>query len=313
MTNSWISASLGTTTEDFNRTSGLSPMTNDFYTIWLEENYKRFYRRDFVQLNASRDLSNGLNLNITLDYSDNNALSNHSNYSFIDYKDKVIQPNVPINNTMKAWQIENHQSFAYRVVLEYTPQHRYRIRNHTKMYVESKFPTYSLTYKSAFSGIFGSDARYDLVKLGIRQKVDFGIDDHFSYSVTGGKFLNSDKMYFEDFQHFNTQPTDFMFSSYENSFRLLPFYQYSTSDQFLEAHTNWQTRRLILKQLPVIRNSMITEKLFVNYLNTPELKNYVETGYGISNLFLLLNVEAVAGFENGKFRSAGVKVSLNLK
>jgi hypothetical protein len=104
-----------------------------------------------------------------------------------------------------------------------------------------------------------------------------------------------------------------MFSSYENSFRLLPFYQYSTSDQFLEAHANWQTRRLILKQLPVIRNSMITEKLFVNYLITPELKNYVETGYGISNLFLLLNVEAVAGFENGKFRSAGVKVSVNLK
>jgi hypothetical protein len=104
-----------------------------------------------------------------------------------------------------------------------------------------------------------------------------------------------------------------MFSSYENSFRLLPFYQYSTSNQFLEAHANWQTRRLILKQLPVIRNSMITEKLFVNYLITPELKNYVETGYGISNLFLLLNVEAVAGFENGKFRSARVKVSVNLK
>jgi len=313
MTNSWISASLGTTTEDFNRTSGLSSLTNDFYTIWLEENYKRFYRRDFVQLNTSRDLSNGLNLNVTADYSDNRALRNHSNYSFIDYDDKVIQPNVPINNSMQAWQLENHQTFAYRVVLEYTPQHRYRVRNHTKMYVESKLPTYSLTYKSALSDIFGSDARYDLVKLGIRQKIDFGIDDHFSYSVTGGKFLNSDKLYFEDFHHFNTQPTDFMFSSYENSFRLLPFYQYSTSDQFLEAHTNWQTRRLILKQLPVIRNSMITEKLFVNYLTTPELKNYVETGYGISNLFLLLNVEAVAGFENGKFRSAGVKVSVNLK
>jgi hypothetical protein len=313
MNNSWISASLGTTTEDFNRTSGLSQMTNDFYTIWLEENYKRFYRRDFVQLNTSRDLSNGLNLNVTADYSDNSALKNHSNYSFIDYDNKEIQPNIPMNNTMEAWQLENHQTFAYRVVLEYTPKHRYRIRNQTKVYADSKFPTYSLTYKSALSGVFGSDSRYDLVKLGVRQKIDFGIDDHFSYSVTGGKFLNSDKLYFEDFQHFNTQSTGFMFSSYENSFRLLPFYQYSTSNQFLETHANWQTRRLILKQLPVIRNSMITEKLFANYLITPELKNYVETGYGISNLFLLLNVEAVAGFENGKFRSAGVKVSVNLK
>lgn len=313
MTNSWISASLGTTTADFNRTSGMSAMNNDLYTLWLEENYKRFYRRDFLQLSASRDLTNGLNLNVTVDYSDNRALSNHSSYSFIDYKDKVIQPNIPINNTLEAWQPENHQTFAYRVVLEYTPRHRYRIQNNTKVYAESKFPTYTLTYKSALSGVFGSDARYDLVMLGIRQKINFGIDDHFSYSVNGGKFLNLSKTYFEDFQHFNTQPTGFMFSSYESSFRLLPFYEYSTNNQFLEGHANWETRRLILKRLPVIKNSSITEKLFVNYLSTPDLKNYVETGYGIGNLFLLLNVEAVAGFENGKFRSAGVKVRLNLK
>jgi hypothetical protein len=312
MTNSWISVFAGTTTEDFNRTSGLSAITNDFYTLWFEENYKRFYRRDFIQLNASRDLANGLSLNATLDYSDNRALSNHSNYSFIDHKDKVIQPNIPINGSLEPWQLENHQTFAYQAVLEYTPQYRYRVQNQTKVYAESKFPTFSLAYKSALSGILGSDARYDLVKLGIRQNIDFGIDDHFSYTASAGKFLNRDRVYFDDFQHFNTQPTGFQFSAVENSFRLLPFYQYSTSDQYLEGHANFQTRRLILKQLPLIRNSMISEKLFVNYLSTPGLKNYVETGYGISNLLLLMNVEAVAGFENGKFRSAGVKVSLNL-
>ena len=193
MTNCWISVSAGTTTADFNRTSGLNGLTNDFYTLWLEENYKRFYRRDFLQLKASRDLINGLNLSAILDYSDNSALSNHSNYSFIDHKDKVIQPNIPVNNTLESWQLENHQTFAYRIALEYTPQHRYHVRNHTKMYVESKFPTYSLTYKSALSGIFGSDTRYDLIELGLRQKIDFGIDDHFSYSVNGGKFLNRNR------------------------------------------------------------------------------------------------------------------------
>lgn len=43
------------------------------------------------------------------------------------------------------------------------------------------------------------------------------------------------------------------------------------------------------------------------------MKNYMEAGYGHRQLFLLLNVEAVAGFESGKFRSAGIKVSINLK
>ncbi len=310
LTNTWISASVGSTTEDFNRFPGLPTMTNDFYTLWLKENYKRFYRRDFLQLMASRDIANGLNLNATLEYSDNSPLTNHSSYSIIKYADKEIQPNVPGNNSIEPWQLGNHQSFISRFVLEYTPNHRYRIRNNTKVYAESKFPTYSLVYKGAFSGVFGSDSRYDLVKIGIRQKINFGISDQFSYQVNTGKFLNNKQLYFEDFQHFNTQSTGFMFSSYENSFRLLPFYQYSTGKQFAEGHAEWQSRRLILKQLPLIRNSAISEKLFVNYLATPGIKNYIETGYGLSNLFLLLNVEAVAGFENGKFRSAGVKVSL---
>ena len=312
MKNSWISFSLGTSTEDFNRISGLPTMTNDFYTLWLEENYKRFYRRDFLEFNVSRDLANGLNLNVTLNYNDNIQLFNHSGYSFINYKDREIQPNDSVNSTLKPWQLGNHQSFLSHIVLEYTPQHRYRIRNRTKVYAESKYPTFTLEYKGAFANILQSDERFDRIDFSIRQKINFGIDDHFSYLVNAGKFMNSNKVYFEDFQHFNTKPTGFMFSSYENSFRLLPFYRYSSSNQFLDLHANWQSRRLILKQLPILKNSMVSENVFVNVLSTPELKSYIETGYGISNLFLLLNIEAVAGFEVGKFRSAGIKVSLNI-
>ncbi|MDP3645026.1 MAG: DUF5686 and carboxypeptidase regulatory-like domain-containing protein [Bacteroidota bacterium] len=313
MKNRWFSVSAGTATTDFNRISGLNTMTNDFYTIWLEENYKRFYRRDFLQLMTSHDLSNGLNLNVTLDYSENSPLTNHSSYSLIKYDDREIQPNIPANKTLLPWQLEKHQSLIGRLVLEYTPRHRYSIRNHTKIYAESKFPTYSLVYKGAFANVFGSDSRYDLLKIGMRQRVKSGIDEHLSYIISAGTFLNSSKVYFEEFQHFNTQPTGFMFNNTENSFRLLPFYEYSTQKSFIEAHGNWESRRLILKQLPIIKNSSFSENLFVNFLSTPELKNYTEVGYGLKQVFFLLNVEAVAGFENGKYRSAGVRVSLNLK
>lgn len=313
MKNSWLSISTGTTTSDYNRTSGLNTLTNDFYTIWLEENYKRFYRRDFLQMMVSRDLANGLNLNATLDYSENSPLSNNSTYSFINFKDKEIQPNVPGNNTLVPWQLEQHQSLIGRLVLEYTPHHRYYIRNHTKMYAESKYPTYSLVYKGAFSGILGSNTRFDLVKIGMRQRLKFGIDDHFSYNLSAGTFLNSSKVYFEEYQHFNSQSTGFMFNSAENSFRLLPFYEYSTRKSFFEAHANWESRRFLLKQLPLIKNASFSENLFVNYLTTPDLKNYAELGYGLKRVFLLLNVEAIAGFENGKYQSAGIRVSVNLK
>ena len=313
MKNSWFSFGAGTTTIDYNRSSGLSSINNAFYTLFLEENYKRIYRRDFLQVAVGRDLVNGLNLKVAVDYSDNNPLTNHSGFSFIDFKDKEIQPNVPLNNTLNTWQLESHQSFVGQAILEYTPHHRYSIRNNAKVYSESKYPTYSINYKGGYSGILGSDARYDLLRIGIRQKINFGIDDHISYAVNAGTFLNSSKLYFEDFRHFNTQSTGFAFNSTENSFRLLPFYEFSTQKSFVDAHINWQSRRLILKHLPLVKNSSVSENLFVNFLSTPEMKNYMEAGYGLRQLFLLLNVEGVAGFENGKFRSAGIRVSINLK
>lgn len=313
MKNFWFSAGAGTTTANYNRVSGLSSVTNDFYTLWMEQNFNRYYRRDFLQASVRRDLVNGLNLTMAADYSNNFQLSNHSTYSFIKYTDREIQPNIPVNDILQDWQLAGHQSLIGQIRLEYTPRHRYLVRNHTKIYVSGKYPTWSLIYDRAFSGVAGSDSRFDLLKVGMRQKINFGIDDHFSYSLNAGAFFNSGAVYFEDFQHFNVKSTGFMFSSYENSFRLLPFYGYSTDKWFADAHANWQSRRLIVKQLPVIRNSSVSENLFLNVLSTPEMKSYFEAGYGLNNLFLLVNVEAVAGFEAGKFRSAGVRVSLNLK
>ncbi len=311
--NTWVGASLGSTTEDFNRFAGISTLTNEFYTLFLKENYKKFYRRDFAVLSFNSDIANGLTLSEIYEFSYNSALENHSNFTIVDDKNKEFSPNHPENNSLETWQTANHHSLTGRFALEYTPRNRYSIRDGRKMYAGSKYPTFSLGYKSSFSSLFGNDSRFDLIRLGIRQKIDFGFDKHFSYLINAGKFLNSSHLYFEDFQHFNTQPTALLFSSTENCFRLLPFYTYSTGKQYAEANVNYQTNRLILKWLPLIKKSSISEVLFVNYLTTPEIKNYVETGYGFKNLFLLLNAEVVAGFENGSFRSAGLKVSVNLR
>jgi hypothetical protein len=170
-----------------------------------------------------------------------------------------------------------------------------------------------MSYAKAFSGIFSSDSDYDLLKLGIRQSLNFGVANQFAYQLETGNFLNNDKVYFEDFRHFSALPVNFLLSPYNNSFRLLPMYYYSTNQRYVDAHASLTTRKLFLKQLPILRKGSFTENLFVNYLTTPQLSNYVEAGYGISNFLMLFNLEVVAGFENGKYQSAGFKVSLNLK
>ena len=100
LNNKWITASFGTTTEDYNQGTGMSTLTNEFYTLFWKENYKKFFRRDFLQLSLSRDLVNGLNLRTTLEYEDNSALTNHSDFTFVDNKNKTFLPNTPLKTRL---------------------------------------------------------------------------------------------------------------------------------------------------------------------------------------------------------------------
>ena len=313
LSNIHFSVALGSITQDYSRVSGVTTLTNELYTLFDERNLKRYYRRDFVNISGGRDLVNGLILNASIDYSHNYQLENHTTYSFIDRKDRQILPNIPANSEAMNDQLDGHRSLIARISLDYTPHNRYRIRNNVKYYETSKYPTFSLVYRGGINSIAGSESRFDLFKLGIRQRSDFGINNNIFWQLSVGKFLNHNHIYFEDFEHFKVVATEVLFSSTSGCFRLLPDYLYATAKQFAESHIELNTRRLILKQLPVIKNSSITEKLFFNYLATPEIRNYAETGYGIGNLFLFLSVEAVAGFEDGKFKSAGIRIGLNLK
>jgi hypothetical protein len=53
------------------------------------------------------------------------------------------------------------------------------------------------------------------------------------------------------------------------------------------------------------------ETLYGNYLYQPEFKNYVELGYGLSNVFFVADACIFVGFEDGKYGRWGFKVSLN--
>lgn len=88
------------------------------------------------------------------------------------------------------------------------------------------------------------------------------------------------------------------------------YYRYSTDSYFVEGHLVYTSPHLLLKRLPLIRNRMWNESLTFNYLYVPDFKNCVEFGYGIGNY--LYNVGFYAGFEEGTFRMAGLRIALSV-
>ena len=110
----------------------------------------------------------------------------------------------------------------------------------------------------------------------------------FGYSELQGEyggFLNKQALQFIDYQHFNGNETCFGNPrDYMTSFMNLPFYRFSTAGNYMMFHGQHHFEGFFLDKLPLIRKLGFKEVFRLAYLNTPELGNYTEIGFGIDNV-----------------------------
>ena len=123
-----------------------------------------------------------------------------------------------------------------------------------------------------------------------------------------GGFLNSKKVFIQDYQHFNGNQV-FYASPYVNSFQLAPYYANSTTAAFymvgnIEHHFNG----LLTNKIPLFRklNWHLVAGSNAFYVNTNN--NYVEVFAGLENIFKLFRVDVVASYLNGNTGQVGVRV-----
>ena len=300
----------GQITDDFSNFRSIHPFENTISSLFFRRNYLKLYGNNFVEVNNTIDIVNGLQLNVGVKYARRVMLGNSSDYSFFYRDSREYTSNVPVNAKIDA-PIPDHTGAIFTLNFNYTPRYYYRVdRNNRKRYVKSDFPTFFGTWQKGVSGLLGSDSNFDQMTLGVRQQIETGMMQQFSYMVRGGAFVNRKSVFFPDFRHFNTLEIPVtLFSISQQSFNLLEYYRYSTSDKYLEAHAYYETPFLLLKFLPFFSNRMLwKEGVQLNYLYTNGIKNYAELGYTIGGVAWQAGV--FVGFENFKYRSFGVKLSL---
>jgi hypothetical protein len=173
-------------------------------------------------------------------------------------------------------------------------------------------PTFSLFYKQAIKDAFNSDSDYTQLEASVKQEFEVGFNDRLRYKVKAGTFFNKAPQFFADYQHFETSKPLVMMGNSWSSFRLLDYYQHSAADDYLQAHLEYTSDRFLLKRLPVLNNSLaLQERVFANYLTHNGKENYWEVGYGLAQIFLLLDVEVVWSFDGKQHRDTGIKIKLN--
>ncbi len=302
---------LGQRSSDFNPEYGINRSLNSISSLFFRYNYLRLFEESYFKMGNNIDLANGLRLSASVKYAELQHLENSTDYSFFFVDDRDYEDNRPENIHLTNYPLDDQESFVIRLGLSYTPGYYYRIKNGVKNMVSSDYPTFNIEYQKGIPGAFNSRADFDFFEAQISQSKDLGIFSNVDWSLGAGVFITKNNLHFADFKHFNTQGIPLLLDRPKNAFMLLEYYQYSTPEWFAEAHIKYNTPFLLIKLLPFFSEKLWQETLYGNYLYQPKFKNYVELGYGLTDVYFIADAGIFVGFEDGKYGRWGFKVSLN--
>lgn len=276
-----INANFGTAIDDLNSYGTMSARSNMINTLLFETNLAKLYKKEFATIGTSRELADGLQASLSVNYAKNYTLKNTNTYTLRDLKDKALTSNNPFTPTVETPLFPTYSSFNIDAILTYTIGQRYTTTPYSKRYEESRFPRFQLNYRKGIKGVLDSDVDYDFLGVEVYQeRIRAGLLGYSSFVVGAGKFLNNTAVFYPDRKHFRGNSST-AFPPNLRKFRYLDFYQYSTDREYVEVHFEHNFAGFVLNKIPLLRLLKLDEIVGVNYLTQPGKRNYKEFYFGV--------------------------------
>lgn len=275
-----LNISGGSDVVDMNNTQPIRPFINSVYTLLQRQNFQKLYQKTFAAASVGGRIAGGWQGSVGVEWANRRWLSNSSDYSFFN-RQKVFTSNNPLMPAADVPLFPNNNSFKVGLRTSYNFSNKYETYPTGRRYVPSKYPTIGLTLTKGLKNVLGSDVDYTQLSADISQSnVSMGVYGKTSFYLSAGKFLSNKSLFYTDYHHFNGNQV-LLYKGGLNSFLLLDYYRFSTQKEYLEGHLEHNFSGFITNKLPLIRKLKLQEILNVNYLSTPDLKNYYEVGIGL--------------------------------
>lgn len=279
-----ISVSAGSGIYDLNNYGSMTLFSNSLNSLFFETNYSKFYKKEFANIGTTKELMNGMLAHLSLDYSRNTNLINHTYFKFDDFKGEQFTSNNPFTPLEETPLFPTYKALTLKASLNYTIKQRYITHPDGRIYQPAKYPTIDLSYRKGIKNILSSDVDYDLISLEIiQEKIKFDLWGYSSVSLEAGKFLNNNQIYYPENKHFRGNNS--LFSLPElRKFLFLDFYLFSTDREYIEAHFEHNFSGKFSNKIPLFRKLKLEELIGASYLSQPLKKDYSELYFGFQRL-----------------------------
>ncbi len=302
---SW-SLSGGKKVSQFNKESPITPLNNSINTLFWGDNFMKIYENYFTSAGFSKRYESGLRFAVNALYEDRIPVNNTTNFTVFKKDSVNITPNYPYEKL--AAQFPAHQAVMVSVDISIKPGQKYIQFPNNKVAAGSKYPTFSFNYTKGIYNIFGSDVNFDKWRFTVNDSKNFKLAGEVKYKIGAGGFLNSKKVFIQDYQHFNGNRSTAA-SEYVNSFQLAPYYANSTNANFYSfAHLDHHFNGLLTNKIPFFKKLNWNLVAGTNAFYVNKNNNYAEVFVGLENIFKILRVDFVAGYINGNKGKAALRI-----
>jgi hypothetical protein len=288
---------------------------NEFLSMWenlfYERNFIRLYEKDFVKFTET-NVSGNWTTTASLEWANRYTLQNNTHQTWVKHDDRNYASNIPVNDEVQLPLQGAGKAFIGTIAIEGRPWQKYSKKNGKKTVIQNTSPLLRLELKYGLPVAFlNTTADFGQLDFTFKHNFKIGAKSHIQTKVNAGLFIKNNKMAFTDFKHFTGNKLNYTTNDPAESFRLLEFYKHSTNDKYLAANVHYGFRKFLVSQIPTVWMLGIRENLFVNYLYTPTSQNYFELGYSLDKIFRFFRVEAVASFQDGKYKDFGVLIGIS--
>lgn len=309
-----FSFSIGKDLSQFNRVEPITDRLNAIMSLFFRRNYLKAYDKEFTSFSYQQDISNIFRLRSSIDFENRNSVSNNYDGSVFYKNSRSFTENIALS--------EKHQSLILRLSLRIKPGEKVISYPDRKFKAGSDWPSIWLYYKKALPGILGSDTDFDLIHASISDSYSLGIWGEFDFYIHGGIFLNKPQ-YFVDHFHFLGNQTHLGYPPrYNYSFLMMPYYDLSTDNDFVQYHLQHNFKGSLLSRIPLVRRLNWHLAGGYKYLQRQNNSDYSEWFVGIDNigfgLFRLLRLDLVwsqshnLSEENIDYSGFGILVGLKI-
>jgi hypothetical protein len=200
----YVTVSGGKFVSQFNEAQPQLEFGNTWESLIFKNNYLKLYEQYFAKISYAREIYNGIDGSLSLNYAQRMPLENSNHFHFFKSIKKEYTRNgmdLPTTNS-ENYNFDRHNSFRIDLKLHFTFGQKYISRPDSRFRTGSKFPELLLIYKKSIAIKGFSDLNFDFLEAQLSGSIPLKLLGTMHYRFGGGGFPNHKRVEYPDYKHF---------------------------------------------------------------------------------------------------------------